>query len=751
MAATLTVVGSSLRRAEGEDKVTGRQRYTADVLLPGTLWGKALRSPLPHARIVRIDTSAARALPGVHAGLPADDLPDRLIGRRMYDITMLARGQVRYVGEKVAVVAADDPDTAEEALALIDVEYEELPAVFDPFEAMQPTAPLLHPDFPSYRNAMPEAFGLHNVQSTASWSLGDVERGFAEAELVYEDEFTVPMQHQGHIEPHGCLVHVDEEGRVRIWHTGKQPFQTRDWLAEAVGLPAERITVLPVAIGGDFGGKGFLTDEPAAYYLARATGRPVKMLMTYTEELTAGVPRHGAVIRIKSGVNRDGRLVARQVRLYFNGGAYGGYKPNLNLGGARYSCGSYRIPHTRIDSYCVYTNQIPCGHMRSPGEAQAIFAVESHMDMLARRLGLDPVDFRLRNVVEEGQVSSIGEHWTNPCAREVIERVAAELGWDAPKPPNVGRGLATCNHDIGQGKAGSIVSADESGRVTVLTGVPDVGTGAHTMLRQVVAEELSIAPDDVVVQVGDTDTALWDSGSGGQRVTNVHGTATQGAARKLRETLCELAPDLMRWPASGVRLERGGFVADGAGRRIGFRDLAARAAQASGGRVAAQESIALSYESGERTFTAQAVEVAVDPETGRVELRRAVSVQDSGRVLNPQLAEGQIEGATIMGMGYGVMEGLDIQDGRVTSAHFGEYKLPSIADLPAMRTVFVDSEGGPCPFGSKAVAEAAISPPSAAIANAVHDAVGVRVTDLPVTAEKVYRLLQEQRGSSAGA
>src|SRR5215216_769113 len=246
MATTYTVVGQTLRRAEGEDKVTGRQQYTTVVLLPGTLWGKALRSPVPHARITRIDTAAARALPGVHAVLTADDLPDRLIGRRMYDITMLARGRVRYVGEKVAVVAADDPDIAEEALALIDVEYEELPAVFDPFAAMQPDAPLLHPDFASYRNAMPEVFGQHNVQSYATWGQGDVERGFAEAELVYEDEFTVPMQHQGHIEPHGCLVQIDEQGHVRVWHTGKQPFQTKDWLAEAVGVPAEQVTVLPV-------------------------------------------------------------------------------------------------------------------------------------------------------------------------------------------------------------------------------------------------------------------------------------------------------------------------------------------------------------------------------------------------------------------------------------------------------------------------------------------------------------------------
>ncbi|HEY7064883.1 MAG TPA: xanthine dehydrogenase family protein molybdopterin-binding subunit [Chloroflexota bacterium] len=742
MAATYTVVGTSLRRAEGEDKVTGRQQYTADVLLPATLWGKALRSPLPYARIARIDTAAARALKGVHAVLTAADLPDRLIGRRMYDITMLARGQVRHVGEKVAVVAADDADTAEEALGLIDVQYEELAPVFDPFAAMQPDAPLLHPDFASYRNAMPEVFGQHNVQSYAGWGQGDVERGFAEAPLVYEDTFTVPMQHQGHIEPHGCLVYVEGDGQVRIWHTGKQPFQTRDWLAEAVGLPQDRVTVYPVAIGGDFGGKGFLTDEPAAYYLSRATGRPVRMLMTYTEELTAGVPRHAAEVKIKSGLNRDGRLVARHVRLYFNGGAYGGYKPNLNLGGARYACGSYRIPHSRIDSYCVYTNQIPCGHMRSPGEAQANFAVESHTDMLARRLGMDPVAFRLLNVVEAGDVSAIGERWSDPRAREVVERAAAELGWDTPKPPNVGRGMATCNHDIGQGKAGSIVAVDESGAVTIITGVPDVGTGAHTMLRQVVAEELSIAPDDVTVQVGDTDTALWDSGSGGQRVTHVHGTATQGAARKLREALCELAPDLMRWPASGVRLEHGEFVADGA-RSVAFRELAARAARASGGRVAAQEAITLSYESGERTYTAQAVEVAVDPETGRVQIRRAVSVQDSGQVLNPQLAEGQVQGATVMGMGLGIMEGIEIEDGRVLSSNMGEYKLPSMQDVPAeMRAVFLDVPTGPCPFGAKAVAEAAISPISAAVANAVADAVGARVTDLPVTAEKVYRQLQ---------
>jgi CO/xanthine dehydrogenase Mo-binding subunit len=745
MATTYTVIGQPLRRAEGADKVTGRQQYTADVLLPGTLWGKALRSTVPHARIVRIDTAAARALPGVHAVLTAADLPDRLIGRRMYDITMLARGRVRYVGEKVAVVAADDPDIAEEALALIDVGYEELPAVYDPFAAMEPDAPLLHPDFATYRNHAPEAEAFHNVQSYATWGQGDLDRGFAEADLVFEDEFTLAMQHQGHIEPHGCLIAIDD-GQVRIWHTGKQPFQTRDWLAEAVGLPQERITVYPATIGGDFGGKGFLTDEPVAYYLARATGRPIKMLMSYAEELTAGVPRHGAVIKMKSGVMRDGRLVARHVRLCFNGGAFGGYKPNLNLGGARYACGSYRIPNARVESWCVYTNQIPCGHMRSPGEAQAVFAVESHTDMLARRLGMDPVAFRLRNVVELGDVTAIGEHWSDPRAGEVVERAAAELGWGAPRSaPNVGRGISTCNHDIGQGKAGSIVAVDASGAVTVITGVPDVGTGAHTMLRQVVAEELSIAPDDVTVQIGDTDTALWDSGSGGQRVTNVHGNATLGAARKLRDTLCELAPDLMRWPASAVRLERGEFMADGEGRSVAFRELASRAARTNGGRVAAQETLALSYESTERTYTAQAVEVAVDPETGQVTIQRLVSVQDCGRVLNLILAEGQVQGGTITALGYAMMEELPIEDGRVTTAHLGEYKLPSMQDIPEMQSVFVEGRSGPCPFESKAVGEAAISPLSAAVANAIEDAVGVRVTSLPLTAEKVHRLLREQR------
>jgi CO/xanthine dehydrogenase Mo-binding subunit len=736
------VVGKPMRRIEGDEKVTGRKAYTADVRVPGTLWGKVLRSPLPHARIVRIDTSAARSLPGVHAVLTAADLPDRYIGRRLYDVTLLARGRVRHVGEKVAAVAAVDADVAEEAVGLIDVEYEALPAVFDPLAAMAPDAPLLHPDFASYRNA-PDVGGHRNVHAYATWGMGDVEQGFAAAELTFEDTFTVPMQHQAYIEPHACQVQIADDGQVLVWSTGKQPFQTRDWLAEAIGLPPERVTVFPTAIGGDFGGKGFVFDEPLAYYLARASGRPVKMVMTYTEELTAGVPRHGAVVTIKTGLTRDGRIVARHARLYFNGGAFGGYKPNQNLGGARYAGGNYRTPHALIESYCVYTNQMPCGHMRAPGEAQAIFAVESHTDMLAARLGLDPLEFRRRNTLEAGDPSSIGEYWHHPRAREALERAAGEAGWGSPKAaPNVGRGIATCNHDIGYGKAGTVVAVDERGQVSVLTGVPDVGSGAHTTLRQFVAEELGIAPEDVTIDVGDTSRALWDSGSGAQRVTFIHGTATVNAARKLKTMLCEQAPDLMRWPASAVRLEGGEFVADGAARRVDFRDLAARAARANGGRLAARDVVEVHHETEDRTVTAQVVEVAVDEETGQVTLRKIVTVQDCGFILNPLIAAGHIEGAAITGLGYGVMEAVAVEDGTVQTANLGEYKIPSMRDAPALQSIFLDSEEGPSPFGSKAVGEISISPISAAIANAVDNAVGVRVTDLPVTAEKVYRLLK---------
>ena len=355
MVTPYSIIGKPVTRGEGPDKVSGKAVYPADIVLPGMLWGKVLRSPFPHARIVDIDTSRASCVPGVHAVLTGLDLPMRRVGRLLRDIPILARDRVLFVGEKVAAVAAEDPGVAEEALLLIDVKYEELPAVFDPLEAMSGPAPVLHEDMKSYEGLPQPVSAIPNVFSHNSWTKGDIDRGFRESDQVFEHSFTTQLMHQAYIEPHACVVKIDDGGRVDVWVNNKAPFALREQLAAAWGLSEDRIRLNPCSIGGDFGGKGSFMDVPLCYYLALHSIRPVKMVMDYLDELMAGNPRHPAVISLKTGVKNDGRLWARQARVVFNSGAYGAFKPRVFLRGADHSGGAYRIPNVHIDSYMVFT------------------------------------------------------------------------------------------------------------------------------------------------------------------------------------------------------------------------------------------------------------------------------------------------------------------------------------------------------------------------------------------------------------
>src|SRR5215813_2933181 len=438
------IIGKPIGRVDGIEKVSGAARYSGDVAVPGLVWGKALRGPLPHARIVRIDATRARPLPGVLAVLTAEDLPSILVGRRMFDMPLLARDRVRFIGEKVAVVAALDPDLAEEALALIEVEYEDLPAVFDPVEAIRPDAPLVHENPGAYEGAPPERPHA-NVQSVLRFKLGDVEAGFREADRIFEHTFRTQLAHHGYLEPHAGVVAIDEDDRIQVWASNKMPFRLKELLSHALALPPARIRVNLTPIGGDFGGKGSLMDLPLAYHLARVTRRPVKMVMSYIEELMAGNPRHPSVITMRTGVTKDGRLVARRVTALFNSGAYAAFKPapSVNLGGSSMGAGVYRIPNLLIESFCVYTHSIPCGHARSPGEPQMVFAGESHMDMIAKELGLDPVEFRRRNLLSDGDLLPNGHHIEQVRAKETLEAALRSIEWDTPKAgPWIGRGVA---------------------------------------------------------------------------------------------------------------------------------------------------------------------------------------------------------------------------------------------------------------------------------------------------------------------
>ena len=733
------VIGQSVPRTDGLEKVTGGARYTADVQLPGTLWAKSLRSPFPHARIRRVDTSRAQKAPGVHAVLTGEDVRGILYGRGLRDVPVLAQDRVRFIGERVAAVAAVDPEAAQQALEFIEVEYEELPAVFDPLEAMDKNAPILHPEVNSYAGLPKPLEEPSNAFARDTWERGDVEQGFRDADLIVENTFTVPRVHQAYLEPHACLVWIDGDDRVQVWAPNKAPHGLKRSMAAGLGIPEERICVNPTAIGGDFGGKGAAMDEPLCYFLALHTGRPVKMIMDYTEELTAGAPRHGGVMWMKTGVKRDGSMTAHQARLVFNGGAYGGLRPGVNLGGASHGAGIYRVPNAHIEVIRVYTNTIPGGQMRAPGEPQGIFAGESHIDCVARGIGMDPLEFRRKNLIGEGEETLTGSRYQEVRVQETLEAAAEAAGYRSEKPAYVGRGIAVGNRGPGGGETVSAVTLNPDGSVLLSTGVFDQGTGTYTTLQQVVAEELALPPERIGVTVWDTDLVAFDSGIGGSRGTRTASNAAFQAAQEVKSQLRHLAAELLGWPESQVTQEGDEISRQDTGERQRWDRLLVQVGHAITGQATVQDTGPAPVTG----FTAQVAEVSVDPETGAVTLRRFTTAHDVGRIINPVGHQGQINGGVLQGIGYALMEELSVEEGRVTSAHFGDYKIPTIRDLPELRTVLVESDSGVGPYKIKGIGENPNIPVAAAIANAVEDAVGVRIRDLPITAEKVLAALKK--------
>ena len=468
----------------------------------------------------------------------------------------------------------------------------------------------------------------------------------------------------------------------------------------------------------------------------------------------AGNPRHPAAITLKTGAKMDGRMWARQARLVFNSGAYGAFKPRVYLGGADRSGGPYLIPHVSIDSYMVYTNNVPCGHMRAPAKPQVTFAVESHMDMVAREMGLDPYEFRLRNILHNGDVNPVGGSWQAIRAEETLRAGALAADWSGAKAkPHWGRGMAISDQPSGAGRSAASVSMDSAGKAALQMSLWDTGTGAHTILRQVVAEELTVPVDDVSLEVEDTDAVPFDSGSGGSRVTYTSGQAALGAARDLRSKLIAIAAELFDCPADRIRLESGRFLIHGytdgdtprilAPREFAIEEVAARAVSATQGPIVGE----MTYNapaSGVTSFCTQVAEVEVDTETGEVKVIRVVTAHDVGTIINPVTHQGQIDGGVIQGLGYALMEEMQTEEGRISTLSLGDYKIPTIKDIPQLETVLLEPAPGPAPYEGKGIGETSNVPVAAAIANAVHDAVGVRIQDLPITAEKVLAALKQQ-------
>ena len=739
---TYSVLGKPVTREDGPDVVSGRTIFPADIVLPGMIWGKVLRSPFPHAKILNIDTSRAMALTGVRAVITGKDVLGMRVGRTLRDTPLLAEEKVRFVGEKVAAVATDDPETAEEALTLIDVEYEELTPVFDPLEAMSPDAPVIHEGSPTYDSTEGPFQPQGNIATVDSFSGGDLEKGFAESDLIFEHTFTTPWVHQGYIEPFTCVVEIDDSGRVQIWANNKSPYQLRTQIAAAVGIEEGQIRVNPCGIGGDFGGKAGAMNVPLAYMLARHSGRPVKMIMNYVEDLMAGNPRHPSVTTIKTGVKKDGRFWARQSRMVFNGGAYRGLSGGGNLrGGRQVGGGPYHIPNFQIDNYMVYTNNVPCGSYRAPGEPQALWAVESHTDMIAREMGRDPYELRLQNLVHEGDVSGTGQLFYQVRAEETLRAAAEAAKWGTPTgKPNYGRGIAIGQRPAAGATSTARLSMDEDARVTLYSPTPETGVGPNTVGRQVVAEDLGISAQDVVLVKLDTDAFSFDSGAGAGTSRN-WGHACLGAAQDLRHKLTTMAAEFYGWPEERIAFREGRvFVEGNQESGVPIRELAARAVAAFGAPVTGQITHKLDH-AEVTSYCAQVAEVEVDPETGQVKILKIITANDVGTIFNPLGHQGQIDGAVIQGLGYALMEELEVEEGRVTTLSLGEAKIPNPNDIPELVTVLVESPAGTGPFQGKGIGENPISPVAPAIAAAISDAVGVRIQDLPITAEKVLAKL----------
>jgi CO/xanthine dehydrogenase Mo-binding subunit len=716
-------VGIPSPRVEGEQKVGGDAVYAIDVVLPDMLWAKVLRSPIAHGRIKKIDAAKALEMPGVRAIVAGADLAGVKIGKKIVDMPLLADGVVRYVGEKIAAVAAESEAIAEAALDLIEVEYEDLPIITDALEAMAPGAPLLHPNVAEYKGLLHKIETPSNVFVALHWKKGEVQEGFRQSDVVIENTFTVPAVHQAYIEPHSSLVRLNPDGTADIWSSNKSPFALRDQVGNALQVAPANLIIHPCYVGGDFGGKGDGND----------------VALCYAEELTAGNPRHGAVIQVKTGVKKNGILIAQHVQFIFDSGAYGAYRPQGFLVGAHDAPGPYRVPNCLVEEKYVYTNKMPCGYMRAPGHLQAMFACESQTDLVARQLKIDPIEFRRMNLMHDGDAAPLGEVIPHVKATETLLKALDESGYRRDKKKNIGRGCAIADWVSKGGESYAFVKLDEEGVVTLSSAVTDTGPGVFTMMRQVVGEELKVPLDAIRVEMLDSSKVIKDTGVRGSSSTRVHGNSALDAAQKLRDAILNVAARVMDAKPDELILYDGGVTHGRAERRMTYGEIA----RANGKPLMAEGHYLNMADGPEASLVAQVAEVEVDDETGAVRVKKLTTAHNTGTILNPSTHQGQIDGAVVMGFGYGVIENLAYDEsGKVLAANLGEYKIPNIQDIPELRTAIIQSDFGSGPYNSMSIGETALIPTAAAIANAIEDAIGVRIKSLPITAEKVLNALK---------
>jgi CO/xanthine dehydrogenase Mo-binding subunit len=740
------VVGSSIQRIDGLDKLLGTATFTADLTLPGLLHARLLLSAHAHARVLRIDTSAAEQLPGVYAVLSAHNTPPYRFGSEFPDQELFARHKVLHRGEVLAAVAAQDTAIAEEATRRITVEYEPLPAVVDVLAAVQPGAPILHEDLAHYPGVNP-AHIAGNICYRSSVAWGNIEEGFAQADRIYEHTFRTSTVHQGYLEPMASVAQVEPGGKVTVWTSTQSTYTVRSRIAQLFDLPYNQVRVIVPHVGGGFGGKLQTVLEPYCVLLARATRRPVKLVLSREEEFFLAKPRSASAITLKTGVTSAGQLTARQATLYFDTG-FSCHPRSVQIG-PQVIRGPYNIPHVRFDGLCVYTNKMGCGSFRGPGGIQAHFASESQIDIICRDLGIDPVELRRRNGVQMGHISSAGVPLRQVGMQAALEAAAQHAGWSLPKAHGKrGRGVACAEWRLGGGRgSGAWVKLNEDGTVMVSAGVTEIGSGSSTALVQMAAEVLGVQPERVTLVSGDTETTPYDTLTAASRVTVAMGNAVTRAATDVREQLFHLAADRLEAHPDDMTLEDSRvFVKGSPERGFSLGDLAVYAQTLGPGPILGRGAFSSRMPQSLHCYGTQIVEVEVDEDTGEVNIVRIVAAHDVGRAINPQGVEGQIQGGVTQALGHTLMEQVTYDaDGTPAMQGFLDYKIPSAMDLPNVEAVIVEVPDDEGPFGARGIGEPPILALAPAVANAIYDAVGVRITSLPITAEKVREALRAKR------
>jgi CO/xanthine dehydrogenase Mo-binding subunit len=803
----LADIGKTFRRLDYETKVTGKAQYLADMILPGMCHGKILRSPLPHARIKNIDTSKALKVPGVLAVITRDDiLHDEGIepyyGPVFKDQTIVAVEKVRHVGDPVAAVAASTADAAEEALHLIEVEYEELPAVLEVHQALKPGGTLVHESVRIPESGFADLAELKPIEGTNvcthfKLTRGDIQKGFAESDHIFEDTFTLPATQHSFLETHACIALVEPAGRITVWATTQNPFVVRTQLANIFKVPVSKVRVIVPYLGGGYGGKVYPKVEPITVALAQKAGRPVRLVLS-REEVFYTITKHAAVIRMKTGVKKDGTLVARECEIHLDTGAYAEIGPRVAKKSGYTAAGPYKIPNLKIDSYSVYTNKPPAGAFRGFGVSQSAWAVESQMDVIAAGLKIDPLELRKKNGYEEGDRFVTEEKLRAVGLKECLDEVAKSIGWeekdrqgdtetrrqgdgeqrrqgdgeigrrgakeiDRQKDRETrrqgdgvkrGKGLACMiKATITPSISCAVVKLNEDASLSIYTGTVEMGQGSETVLAQLAGKELGIPLQKIQVLGVDTDVVPYDLTTSSSRSTFHMGKAVQLAARdimgQLKQTVVQeygVPEDQVTFAGGKIRLPE---------TQLDYGEVMFKRFGMQGGTLVGdgQVKTLVKDEFGEKStsafwfLAAGAAEVEVDLDTGKFKLVKYATAVDVGKAINPLGCRQQLSGAAITGIGQAMFEEIAYDNGQLINPNLVDYVLPSLGDMPpVIDSICVEVPDRNGPFGAKGIGESALIPVAPAIANAIYDAVRVRIKDLPIKAEKIYLALEEQKG-----